>query len=88
MLSESVLLIACCLGWFLVFYHPKTSRLDIVKEETQDRVFKLQSRRVTEAQVFALGKQVEVIKNDIKLLQDKVIFKDDLPAAIKEIKAS
>ncbi len=87
-LIASVLLIAVCLGWFFFFYHPKTSRLDIVKEETQDLVFKLQSLRVTEAQVFALGKQVEVIKNDIKLLHDKVIFKDDLPAAIKEIKAS
>ena len=42
--------------------------------------------RVSEAQVAALEKQVEVIKNDIKLTQEKIIFKDELPAAIKEIK--
>jgi len=82
----SALLIALCLGWFFFVYEPKASRLEIVKEETQDLVLKLQSMRVTEAQVVALGKQVEIIKNGIKLTQEKIIFKDDLPAAIKEIK--
>ena len=84
----SALLIALCLGWFFFVYEPKASRLEIVKEETQDLVLKLQSMRVTEAQVVALGKQVEIIKNGIKLTQEKIIFKDDLPAAIKEIRNS
>lgn len=84
----STLLVTLCLGWFFLFYQPKVSRLETVKEKTQDLLFKFQSMRVTESQVSALEKQVAVIKNDIKLTQNKVIFKDDLPAAIKEIKRS
>lgn len=85
-LIAGALLIILCLGWFFFLYQPKSSRLETVKKETQEIVFKLRSMRVTEAQVVALEKQVEVVKNDIKLTQDKIIFKDDLPAAIKEIK--
>jgi len=87
-LIASALLLTLCFGWFFFLYQPKASRLETVKEETQDLVFKLQSMGVTEAQVAALEKHVEVIKNDIKLTQNKIIFKDDLPAAIKEIKNS
>ena len=85
-LIASTLLIVLCLGWFFFLYQPTVSRLETIKEETQDIIFKLQSMRVTKAQVDALGKQVEVIKNDIKVKQEKIIFKDDLPAAIKQIK--
>ena len=88
LLIAGALLITLCLGWFFFLYQPKSSRLETVKEETQGIVFKLQSMRVTEAQVVALEKQVKIIKNDIKLTQDKIIFKDDLPAAIREIKTN
>ncbi len=84
----SALLIALCLGWFFFLYQPKTSKLAIVKKETQDLIFKVKSIRVTNAEVIALGKQVQIIKNEIKLTQEKIIFKDDLPAAIKKIKNS
>jgi len=87
-LIASAILIALGLGWFFFFYEPKTSRLEIIKKETQDLVFKVKSIRVTNAEFIALGKQVEIIKNDIKLTQEKIIFKDDLPAAIKKIKNS
>ncbi len=85
-LIASALLIALCVGWFFFLYQPKVSRLETVKEETQDIVFKLKSIHVTEAQVSALEKQVEIIKKNVKLKQKKIIFKDDLPAAIMEIK--
>lgn len=87
-LIASALLIALCLGWFFFLYQPKTSRLEIVKKETQDLIFKVKSIRVTNAEVIALAKQVEIIKNEIKLTQEKIIFKHDLPAAIKKIKNS
>ncbi len=87
-LIASAILIALGLGWFFFFYQPKTSRLEIVKKETQDLIFKVKSIRVTNAEFIALGKQVEIIKNDIKLTQEKTIFKDDLPAALKKIKNS
>ncbi len=87
-LIASALLIALCLGWFFFLYQPKTSKLAIVKKETQDLIFKVKSIRVTNAEVIALGKQVEAAKNEIKLTQRKIIFKDDLPAAIKKIKNS
>ena len=87
-LIASALLIALCLGWFFFLYQPKTSKLAIVKKETQDLIFKVKSIRVTNAEVIALGKQVEAAKNEIKLTQRKTIFKDDLPAAIKKIKNS
>ena len=87
-LIASALLIALCLGWFFFLYQPKTSKLEIVKKETQDLIFKVKSIRVTNAEFIALGKQVEIIKNDIKLTQEKIIFKDDLPAALKKIKNS
>ncbi len=87
-LIASAILIALGLGWFFFFYQPKTSRLEIVKKETQDLIFKVKSIRVTNAEFIALGKQVEIIKNDIKLTQEKIIFKDDLPAALKKIKNS
>jgi len=87
-LIASAILIALGLGWFFFFYQPKTSRLEIVKKETQDLIFKVKSIRVTNAEFIALRKQVEIIKNDIKLTQEKTIFKDDLPAALKKIKNS
>ena len=87
-LIASALLIALSLGWFFFLYQPKTSKLAIVKKETQDLIYKVKSIRVTNEEVIALGKQVESVKNEIKLTQKKIIFKDDLPAAIKKIKNS
>ncbi len=87
-LIASAFLIALCLGWFFFLYQPESSKLAIVKKETQDLIFKVKSIRVTNAEVIALGKQVESIKNDLKLTQEKIIFKHDLPAAIKKIKNS
>ena len=87
-LIASALLIALGLGWFFFLYQPKTSRLETIKKETQDLIFKVRSIRVTNAEVIALAKQVEIIKNEIKLTQEKIIFKHDLPAAIKKIKNS
>jgi len=87
-LIASALLIALGLGWFFFLFQPKTSRMETIKKETQDLIFKVRSIRVTNAEVIALGKQVEIIKNEIKLTQEKIILKDDLPAAIKKIKNS
>ncbi|MFQ5675152.1 MAG: hypothetical protein ACE5G1_04585 [bacterium] len=81
-LIASAFLLTLCFGWFFLLYQPKVSKMETIKEETQNIIFKLQSLRVTEEQVASLEKQVELLKRQTKLTQNKIMTKDDLQAAI------
>lgn len=86
MLIASALLITLCLGWFFLLYRPEVSKVEAIREKTEDLLIQLRSLRVTEAQVTILEKRVEGIKNEIKLTQNKMIAKDDLQVAINQVR--
>lgn len=82
MLIASALLLTLCLGWFFLLYTPKVSKMETIKEETQNIVFKLQSLQVTDEQVESLEKQVELLESQTKRTQNKIMTKDDLQEAV------
>ena len=80
-----LVLTALLCSWFFLLYKPKISRVQTLKDESNNVLLKLRSMRVTEVQVAALRSQVESLKTEIERTQRRVVPKDVLPDIVKSI---
>jgi len=82
----SVLLIILAGTWFLFLYQPEVSKLQLLKEKTEDVLLQLQSLRVTDEQLNALEQKVAVLRAEIATAQSRIMPKNDLPAIVDKLR--
>lgn len=73
-----------CLGWYLAFYHPKASRLRILRRDMENLLIKIQSLKVTDKQITSLEKQIDKLETEITEIQRKVLLKSELPTVVRQ----
>ncbi len=78
-------LLAVCLCWFLFMYRPEIVKLRNLKSETGQLLARIQSLRVTDAQVDDLEKGVEQLQKEIAKKQAGLLLKEDLHSAVQQI---
>lgn len=83
-LAGSVLALLC-LAWYLMLYRTEVSKLHLLKQETQNVAWKLQSLRVTEEQIASLETQIGSLQSELAKTQRKLLAKNDLPKIIQRI---
>ncbi|MFQ6112801.1 MAG: type 4a pilus biogenesis protein PilO [bacterium] len=86
LIIAGVLLVVVCLGWYLVFYQPKLTKLRTLKTETENLLIKITSFRVTDKQLASLEKQVEKSEDEIAKIHARVLLKSELPAVVRQFK--
>jgi len=84
LIAAAVLLGVCC-AWYFFLYDPGLSKLQVINDETEKLLVKLQSFRVTDEQLSSLEEQIRKIDNELHQVQAKVLPKGELPLVIDQI---
>jgi Tfp pilus assembly protein PilO len=81
------LLLIIGLGWYLVFYQPRLSKVTTLKNETDNLLTKIRSFRVTDQQIAGLEKGIEKLEKELSEVQEKVFLKPELPKVVRMFEA-
>lgn len=84
LIVATLLLVLICLGWFFLLYRPGVSKVTTISEDSKELLAKLQSFHVSDGQIKALEKQVEILKRDIRLKKAKIVPKDELSTVVRQ----
>ncbi|RMF63780.1 MAG: hypothetical protein D6743_10280 [Calditrichaeota bacterium] len=86
LIVASAVLLIICVGWFFFLYKPEIAKLQVLKEDTEKLMLKLQSLRVNDEQLKALQKQAELQDTELRRLEARLVHKEDLPMLVTALK--
>ncbi len=79
------LFVVICVVWYFILYQPDVLKLNVIKDEFQELVYRFQSLRVSDQQILALEAQIKNLQTEIDRTEKKLIQKDNLASIIQQI---